>query len=183
MKFIVLLAMLLTGPAAATEADDAINQARHFMKKNWHADAIQELEVALTTPSGRSAFEVHALLAEAYFQTHNALKAQQHATRAIELNTSPARKAEIKRFLGFLKSNFGVLHLASPYPGMESPIQIGIATPILDPRVATYLKALSKELGAGTVLPARIGFPAGNFTVNGIPVAVKLTKKRGSICP
>jgi len=173
MTRLLSLALLLCSTARASETEDALNQARHFMKKQWHADAIQELEAALSTPAGRSAFEVHALLAEAYFLQHDALNSKKHAVRALELNTEPSRKAEIRRFLDFLNSNFGVLSIVSPYPGMESAIVIEVAAPILDPRVAQYQKALSQKLASGTVLPTKLAFPAGRFTVNGKPVTVR----------
>jgi hypothetical protein len=177
MKLVMLIAALLCGAAQAAEADDAVSQARHFIKKGWHTDAVRDLESAIGTPSGRASFEVHSLLSQVYYSLRDAQKAQAFAERAIALGTDPAQVAEMERFAKFLKENFGLLHIESPYPGMHSALTVESAFPILDPDVAAFFESLRTEWREKTALPLSIGFPVGNYRVNGLLVEVKAGKE------
>jgi len=177
MRFLILFIALWSGLAQATVADDAINQAKHFVKKGWYSDAVRELETAISDPSGRSSFEVHAMLSKVHYALGDAGKAKKFAERGIELGTDPALVAELKRFQRFISENFGTLHLLSPYPGMQSPLTVESAFPILDPEIASFYKAIQDRWANKTPLPLTIAFPVGSYQINGIAVEVKAGKE------
>jgi hypothetical protein len=177
MRILFLLFAVWGGLAQATVAEDAISQAKHFVKNGWHSDAVRELEAATKDPTGRSSFEVHAMLSKVHYALGDARKAQQYATRAIELGTNPASIQELERFSRFLKENFGLLHLKPPYPGMKSTLIVESAFPILDPEIAQFYEAIRKQWTTKTALPLSIGFPVGTYNINGMTIEVKAGKE------
>lgn len=182
MKFLFLCMVWIggafwIGQAQASVAEDAVSQAKHFVKKGWYTDAARELEAATSNPSGRSSFEVHAMLSKVHYALGDAHKANQFADRAIELGTDPALISELKRFSRFLKENFGTLHLQSPYPGMQSTLTVESAFPILDPEIAAFYTGIQEKWTNKTPLPLTIGFPVGNYLINGMQVEVKAGKE------
>lgn len=177
MRILLPIFILWSGLAQATVAEDAISQAKHFVKKGWHSDAVRELETAISDPTGRSSFEVHAMLAKIHYSLGDAQKAQQYALRAIELGTDPAAIQELNRFVKFLKENFGLLHLKPPYPGMQSTLTVESAFPILNPEIAEFYEAIREKWTQKTALPLSIGFPVGTYNINGMTIEVKAGKE------
>ena len=176
---ILRLALLCFLPSIvwASDPDHAISQAKHFAKKGWYGDAIRELEASASTPAGKTSFPIHAMLAQIHYQQANAGRALATGRRALELSTDPSQATETERMVAFLESNFGVLNLASPYPGMEAVLVLETNSPILDPEVQRLYQALKETLGEKTILPQSVLLPVGNHVVNALPVEVRANRE------
>ena len=171
--FALLLLLLAPSSVHASDADHAVSQARRFVKNGWVDDAINELEKASATPSGRTSFDVHAMLANIHFDLGDVLLAKHYGERAVELATDPSQRSETSELLRFLDENFGTVHLTSPYPGMEAVLNVESAFPVLDPEVSRLYSVLKNRLSGKTALPLSVGLPVGVHQVNGLTVEVK----------
>ena len=168
---------LLPSMVWASDPEHAISQAKHFAKKGWFGDAIRELEESAQTAEGKSSFSVHAMLAQLHYQQADASRALEIGRRALELSTDPSSAAETQRLVTFLESNFGVLNLVPPYPGMKSPLELNTSTPILDPEVQRFYQVQKQALAEGIVLPTTLLVPVGKHQINGLPVEIRGNKE------
>ena len=173
MRLSPLLVFLLPCVSWASDPSHAINQAKHFVKKGWLDDAVRELEEAAQSEEGKTSFEVHAMLAQIHYQQADADRTLAAGRRALEVSTDPSTATETQRLVAFIESNFGTLNLVSPYPGMESRLEIESETPILDPELQRFTGSLKQRLSEKTALPLRVLFPAGRYSINGLEVEVR----------
>jgi len=170
------LVLFFLGVSYATtpsvDVNQAVNQAKLFSKKGWHDEALQELQEIVETEAGRSSFDVHALMAQVYFELQQADKAKQMAHLAADLALTPGESNAMQQLRTYIDRTFGQVIVEGPYGGMSAPLEIVRVSALLDPALKTWLDHLQDRVSKRAVLPNSLSLPAGEYRINGIPVEV-----------
>ncbi len=176
MRFLSLLVLLLVAsPASAQEASSAhaVDQAKLFIRKGWHADARDELLRALTSPEGSQNYEVHWLLAQVLYELLEVGRAIEHARVAAGLTEDPDQQAACWQLVDFYESTFGAVEVIGPQQGVSSRLQLELTSTLFDPELKRFVNRKTLELTDTVKLPQVIWLPAGSYLINGQQVDVR----------
>lgn len=176
MRPLLLLVMLLfAAPAVAQDASSshAVDQAKLFMRKGWHADARDELLLALTSPEGSQSFEVHWLLAQVLYELLEVGRAIEHARVAAGLTEDPDQQASCWQLVDFYESTFGAVNVIGPQNGISSRLQLELTSTLFDPELKRFISRKTLELTETSKLPLVVWLPAGSYLINGHEVAIR----------
>ncbi len=177
----LLLAMLLLVLPVTTRAGStpdevatshAVSQARHFIRKGWYADARAELLSVAENSVGGSSYEVHWLLAQVCYELQDVGEALRHAELAILFSPTTDSAVECHHLVQDLEASFGSLEISAPHAGMESRLQLELASSLFDPGLKRFVNRVTLSLKERTALPVVVWLPAGNYLVNGQAVTV-----------
>jgi hypothetical protein len=174
-SILVLVLLLWAAPVHAQEASSshAVDQAKLFMRKGWHADARDELLRALTSPEGSQSFEVHWLLAQVLYELLEVGRATEHARVAAGLTEDPDQQAACWQLVDFFESSFGAVEVIGPQKGISSRLQLELTSTLFDPELKRFVARKTLELTDTVKLPQTIWLPAGSYLVNGQEVAIR----------
>jgi hypothetical protein len=172
---LMLVLLLWAAPVGAQEASSshAVDQAKLFMRKGWHADARDELLLALTSPEGSQNFEVHWLLALVLYELLVVGRATEHARVAAGLTEDPDQQATCWQLVDFYESTFGAVEVIGPKKGIASRLQLELTSTLFDPELKRFVARKTLDLTDTLELPATVWLPAGSYLINGHEVTVR----------
>ncbi len=177
MTSLTLALMLAAGSAYAQEAssasvDDHLAQAELFARKQWYADADEELRAALAAPGGDERFEVYWLGSQVAWELLDVPRALMLAEGAVRTAPDDSRTESAQALVDSYKQGFGFLTIDATQPGMVSRLQVDPQTPIFDADLKRYVNQLSLRLRERTPLPIVVGLPVGSYEINGQAVTL-----------
>ncbi len=180
MRYLLLLALLLqAAPVAAQEASSshAVDQAKLFIRKGWHADARDELLRALTSPEGSQSFDVHWLLSQVLYELLEVGRATEHARVAAGLTEDADQQAACWQLVEFYESTYGAVEVIGPQKGISSRLQLELTSTLFDPELKRFVNRKTLDLTDTTKLPVTIWLPAATYLVNGHEVTIRPGKQ------
>ncbi len=174
-KLLILLLWLHATPVAAQDASSshAVDQARLFIRKGWHADARDELLQALTSPEGSQSYEVHWLLAQVLYELLEVGLAIEHARVAAGLTEDPDQQAACWQLVEFYEGSFGAVQVIGPQKGLSTRLQLELTSTLFDPELKRFIARKTLELTEPHKLPVTIWLPVGSYLVNGHEAVIR----------
>lgn len=164
----------LAAPAEAPELDfrGYLDQARFFIKREWYADAAEQLELAVATEDGRLDPAAWFLLATVRYELADLAGARDAADLAHMNSRTPDQERQAAELLLFFEQQFGFVRLVPPHAGMATRVDVQLVSVIFDPQLKVYFNKLVGELEGRLTLPYALGLPAGTYRINGDEVVV-----------
>ena len=174
IPLLLLCALSATAEDAATDRDyrSHVDQARFFLKKSWHNDAAEQLELAVESEDGKLDPEAWFLLASVRYQLADLSGAREAADRAIVHSRSDDQTSQAQELLRFLDDQFGLVELSSSRPGVAARVHIELTGLLIDPQLKAYFGQLTDRLEDKVTLPFTVGLPAGAYAINGQEIEV-----------
>jgi hypothetical protein len=174
-KLLILLLLLHAAPVAAQEASSshAVDQARLFIRKGWHADARDELLRALTSPEGSQSYEVHWLLAQVLYELLEVGRAIEHAQVAAGLTEDADEQAACWQLLEYYEGTFGAVQVIGPQKGLSTRLQLELTSTLFDPELKRFISRKTLALTEAQKLPVTVWLPAGTYLINGHEVTIR----------
>ncbi|MEO0600550.1 MAG: tetratricopeptide repeat protein [Myxococcota bacterium] len=171
-----LFARALAAPAlepAPIDFDSVIDQARFFLERERFADAQEQLELAVQTPTGASDAETWFLLAKVRYERGRLGEAEAAANQARRYSRNPSEFSQTQELYAFFRQSFGTLVLEG-VRGARTTVTLDMVGTQLDPELKAYVQKWRGELASdGVVLPFSLGIPVGEYRVNGKSVTVE----------
>lgn len=149
-----------------------VAQARQFVKNKWYDDAAGEIEAALAAAGGQDSFDAHWLGAQVYYELVDVDRAMTLADRAAALAPNADAREQAANYAAFLRETFGTIEVTAPQAGIRSRLQLERASVVFDADLKRLITKVAARVHEPTLLPARIGVPAGDYLVNGVAVTV-----------
>lgn len=168
--------MLLILPTICISAPDDsavqyhLEQARAFYKKQWYADAAEELQAGLALDE--SAYELWWLAAQVAFARLDAEDAIHYATGAISVAPDPQRREEAIIFRDNLRRNFGFLDIETDREGIRRKLVLTVQFLQLDPVLADWTTQVQQALEKGIRVPETLSLPVGTYQLAGQAVEI-----------
>ena len=166
------LLLAWVGLAEAQDAEHHVHQARLFVKKQWYADAAEELEIAVQLDDGEDSYEAWWLLAQVRYELLDAEGAAEAARQATELTRDPEEALQAQQLAEWIDATFGVVVIEAPYESMSSRIQLERSSMLMDPDLKRFVDQLALQWTKPQPLPLRAALPAGEYLVQGHAVSV-----------
>lgn len=158
-------ACAVEAPAVEATRDSSTHfrQARHFARKGWTEDALQEAAMARSTPEGAVDPEVWTLSAELAKQLQDIVAARCLAKEAVRL-AGPSGRAQA--LLVELDRTYGYLTIFSA--GDASTTTLDITPPRLfaSAEHKAYVDDIVATHQERQPLPVRLALPAGTYVIN-----------------
>lgn len=173
----MLLWLTTAAMAAETRSDDFrsyLDQARFFIKREWHEDAAEQLELAVQTEDGRQDPEAWFLLAKVRYELCDLAGARDAAEQARLNSNDPQQFNQTHELLAFYRESFGFVELTGARGGLTTELSLQLESTLFDPDLKNYFNKLSAKLaGQSVVLPHSLGLPTGSYTINGAFVNIE----------
>ncbi len=165
------LALAVAAEPAATESVDFrsyVDQARFFIKREWYADAEEQLVLATQTEDGALDPEAWFLLAQVRYERADVHGARFAADRALVNSRDDATTRQTRELLAFFEERFGMVVVEGPQDATATFLDVQLESTLFDPELRVFFTTLQDRVAKeAVVLPQPLGLPAGRYTING----------------
>ncbi len=149
-----------------------LRQARHFYRKGWIDDAVQEVAMARGTPEGRRDREVYVLSATLARETDNIVGARCLARATIALRQGGEATRTAEALLRELDRSFGYLTIYTAGDATTATFLVEPPTLFATADLKGYAHRMVDRLAKRHPLPVSVALPSGQYTINGQAITV-----------